>query len=186
MPTQIARRRFTVEEYYRMAEAGILGPGDRVELIGGEVIEKVTIGPRPAACVRALSYALQPALGARAIVQVQSPVRLGSYDVPEPDVAVLRPPLSRYRVRHPEPGDTLLVVEVADSTLELDREVKLPLYARAGIPEAWLVDLDGEVVEAYRVPARRGYRESRRLDRDTTVALHAFPDVELAVRVFFE
>jgi Uma2 family endonuclease len=144
MPTQSARRRFTVEEYYRMAEAGILGPGDRVELIGGEVI-----------------------------------------DVPGPDLAVLRPPRGRYRVRHPEPGDTRLVVEVAD-TIEFDREVKLPLYARAGIPEAWLVDLDDEVLEVYRVPARRGYRETRRLDRDTPVALHAVPDVELAVRVFFE
>jgi Uma2 family endonuclease len=186
MPTQIARRRFTVEEYYRMAEAGILGPGDRVELIGGEVIEKVAIGPRHAACVRASSYVLQPALGARAIVQVQGPVRLGSDDEPGPDLAVLRPPRGRYRVRHAEPGDTRLVVEVADSTIEFDREVKLPLYARAGIPEAWLVDLDDEVLEVYRVPARRGYRETRRLDRDTPVALHAVPDVELAIRVFFE
>ena len=182
MATEIARRRFTVEEYYRMAEAGILGPGDRVELIGGEIVEKMAISPRHAACVDALARLLQRALGDRAVIRVQNPVRLGRHDEPEPDVAVLRPPLAQYRDRHPGPGDVLLIVGVADTSLAYDRDVKLPLYARVGIPEAWLVDLDGNAIDVHRTPTLRGYRDSQRLARGGTVTLHAFPDVALAVR----
>ncbi len=182
MATEIARRRFTVEEYYRMAEAGILGPGDRVELIDGVVVEMTRIGPAHAACVTALTYLLQAATGIRAVVRVQNPLRLGRYDEPEPDLALLRPPLATYRTRHPGPEDTLLVIEVSDTSLRYDREVKLPLYARSRIPEAWSVDLDGEAVERYRTPTPRGYGEPERLARDGVVTLHAFPDVALAVR----
>lgn len=182
MAVEIARRRFTVEEYERMGETGILGPQDRVELIDGEVVQKVTISPRHAACVDALAHLFHVAVGDRAVIRVQNPVRLGRHDEPEPDLAVLRPPLAHYRDRHPTPADTLLVIEVGDASLPVDRSVKLPRYGRFGVPEAWIVDLEAGSIEVYRTPTLRGYQDVERVAADGTVSIQAFPTVTLAVR----
>ncbi|HEV8676686.1 MAG TPA: Uma2 family endonuclease, partial [Methylomirabilota bacterium] len=179
---EIARRRFTVEEYERMGETGILGPQDRVELIDGEVVQKVTISPRHAACVTALDRVFQFALGDRAVIRVQNPVRLGRHDEPEPDLAVLRPPLVRYRDRHPAPADTLLVIEVGDASLTIDRKVKLPRYAHFGIPETWIIDLEADCIEVCRTPGLRGYRDVERVASPRMVSVQAFPDLTLAAR----
>jgi Uma2 family endonuclease len=152
--------RFSVEDYHRMGEAGILGPELRTELIDGEVVEMPPIGHPHAGTVNLLSDLLKEAVGRKAIVAVQNPVWLDDYTEPLPDIALLRPRADYYRNGHPTPDDVLLLIEVADTSLAYDRDVKLPRYARAGIPEAWLVDLGGRRLTIYRRPAQGAYTET--------------------------
>jgi Uma2 family endonuclease len=178
---EIQRRRFTVEEYYRMGEVGILGPTDRVELIEGELIEMSPISPRNAACVTVLNRLLLLAVGDGAVVSPRNPVRLLGDTEPQPDVVLLRPPLRRYWEHTAAPPDALLVVEVSDTSYRYDRYVKLPLYARAGIPEVWIVDLAHAVVEVFREPGPAGYAFAQRVERGGTIAPAAFPDAGVTV-----
>lgn len=154
--------RFSVDEYYRMAGAGLFRPDDRLELVEGEIIDMAPVGSRHAACVNRLNRLLGARLGERAIVSVQSPVRLSDLSEPQPDVAVLAPRDDFYARGHPGPADVLLVVEVADTTVGWDRGVKMPLYGRAGVAEAWLVDLAAGAVDVFGAPGPDGYGEVRR------------------------
>jgi Uma2 family endonuclease len=177
----LSRRRFTVEEYQRMAHAGILTEADRVELIDGEIIQATSIGRRHAACVAQVTRLLTQAVGERALVWPQNPVRLPRDTEPQPDVTILRPPADDY-IRHPPTAEHVLwLVEVADVSYRYDRYVKLPLYARAGIPEAWIIDLTHEVVEVHREPSSRGYGSTRTADRAGTLTPQAFTDVVISV-----
>ncbi len=153
----ITRRKLDVTEYHRMAAVGILHEDDRVELIEGELVEMAPIGPPYASTVNTLNELLVAAVGQRGIVSVRNPVRLNDHSEPEPDFAVLRRRDHRYRARPPGPDDVLLLVEVADSSLRYDRSIKLPLYARHGIPEVWIVDVEHSLVEVYREPVGDGY-----------------------------
>ncbi len=175
------RRLFTVGDYYRMAETGILSADDRVELIAGEVVEISPIGSRHAACVKRLLHWLSAALGDQAVLGVQDPVRLDDLSEPEPDVSVLRPRQDFYAAAHPGPGDVLWLIEVSDSSLVFDRRVKLPLYAAHGIPELWVVSLAEDLVEVLQMPSGKGYTVSRKLRPGARLAPAAFPDVELEV-----
>lgn len=181
MAVGLPRRLFDVDEYHRMAEVGILTRADRVELIDGEIVMMTPIGPSHARCVMFLTEVFVRLLVGRAVVSPQNSVRLHRRTEPQPDIILLRPPLAKYAKRIPGPGDTLLVVEVAYSSQYHDRVVKLPRYAAAGIPEVWIVDLDGGFVDVHREPSPGGYRVSRRLERHEEVAPEAFPDVVLAV-----
>lgn len=181
MSTPIVRHRFTAVEYEQMVRAGILTDDDRVELIEGEIIEMSPIGEKHAACVNRLNEMLILKLSGRAIVAVQNPVRIGDESVPQPDVAVVKRRDDFYARNHPRPTDVLLVIEVADTSQEKDRDVKLPLYARAGIAEAWLIDLQKGTVEVCRKPARDGYSEVRTATRADQIAPSVFPDVEIAI-----
>jgi Uma2 family endonuclease len=145
-------RPFTKNEYHRMIEAGILREDDRVELIEGNIIAMAPIGSRHVACVNRFNRLLNQALGDRAQVSVQNPVSLTRYSEPQPDIAVLRPREDFYSAALPGPEDILLIVEVADASAVADRQDKLPLYARAGIPEVWLVDWIEERVEVCQEP----------------------------------
>lgn len=181
MPVQLLKRSFTVQEYHRMIQAGILTEDDRVELIEGEIVAMAPVGSKHAACVNRLTRLLSDRVGRRAILSVQNPINLGERSEPQPDVALLRVRPDFYASVHPEPPDVLLVVEVAETSADVDREVKVPLYARAGIPEVWLVDLAGECVEASREPAPQGYQQIQRVRRGQRVAPQAIADLELAV-----
>ena len=181
MSVRLQKRRFTVEEYYRMAETGILSEHDRVELIDGEIVEMPAIGSRHAACVDRLTRLFSLRVGETAIVRVQNPIRLGPYTEPQPDLALLRPRPDFYASAHPTAEDTLLVVEVADASIEYDRTVKMPLYARAGIVEAWVVDLAAGAVEVYRVPTPQGYRDVGRASRGDALSVRALAGVSLTV-----
>jgi Uma2 family endonuclease len=178
----VSRRRFTVDEYERMAEAGILGEDDRVELLEGEIVEMAPIEPVHAGCVNRLNHLLMSRLGDRAVVSVQNPIRLSLHSEPQPDVVLLRARDDFYSAGHAGPGDVLLAVEVCWATAAYDGLVKLPLYARAGVAQAWLVDLDGGAVEAYRLaaPGAGAYGEPEVARGDDTVVIDAFPDVPLA------
>jgi len=153
------RHRLTVEAYYRMAEAGIFGEDDRVELIEGEIIDRPPLGTDHASVVKRLNAIFTRGAGGRAIVSVQNPVRLSPRNEPQPDLALLRHRADYYRDAHPGPTDVLMLVEVADSSLRYDVDVKLPLYARHGIPELWIVDLEHRRLEIYRRPEGDAYLE---------------------------
>ena len=172
-------RRWTREEYHRMAEAGILGEDDRVELLDGEIVAMTPIGGRHAACVNRLIRLFTQRLSDRVVVAVQNPVGLGDYSEPQPDAAILRPRSDFYE-EHPGPDDTLLVVEVADTSAGSDRAVKVPLYAREGIAEVWLVDLGARRIERYWNPSAQGYQDSATIRPGERLAVPGFPDVEIA------
>ena len=158
-------------DYHRLAEVGILHEDDRVELLDGQVVVMSPIGPRHAGCVDRLTRLLSRAVGDLAVVRVQNPVVLGESAEPEPDLALLCPPIERYAAAHPQPEEVLLVIEVADSSLAYDRDVKLPLYAAAKIPEAWLVDLEGERILLFRSPRPEGYAETTTASRGEKITL---------------
>ena len=181
MAVQVRRHLFTVEEYHRMAQAGILSEDDRVELIEGEIVNMTPVGSRHAAVVDRLNRILSRRIGERAIVRVQNPIRLGEHSEPQPNVTLLRPREDFYASAHPGPEDVLLLIEVAETSAEYDREVKIPLYARFGIGEVWLVDLEGKAIEVYRNPSPEGHREVQTLGRDARLSPDSFPDLELPV-----
>lgn len=172
------RHRFAVDDYHRMGRAGILSEDDRVELIEGEVVDMAPIGNEHAACVDRLSDVLGMFLRPRVIVRVQNPIRLDLYSETQPDIALVRRHPDYYRSGHPGPADILLVIEVADTSVEQDRQ-KIVLYGRAGVPEAWLVDLARSTIEVYRHPSVRGYDDASLMRRGQPLALEAFPDVSL-------
>jgi len=180
MALRVLQGPFTVESYQRLAELGVLGADDRVELIAGQVVEMTPIGDRHASCVRRLHDLLARDALEVAIIDVQNPVVLGVRDAPQPDVAVLQRRADRY-LHHPHARDILLVIEVADTTLAYDRDVKIPLYARAGIPEAWLVDLTGERIAVHREPQAGTYAHVRSADPGDVLAPLHLPGVTLAV-----
>lgn len=182
MAVAVRRRRFTVEEYHRLGECGILADDPRIELIAGAIVVREPTGHHHAGTVNRLGHLFIARLGSRAVVQVQNPVEFADeLSELQPDITLLRPRADFYSSAHPRPADVLLIIEVADSTLRLDRRVKIPLYARAGIAEAWLLDLTTSQVEVFREPAPRGYRGLTTLERGRRLAPLAFPDVSVSV-----
>ncbi len=179
MPVRPMRRPFTVREYHRMGKAGILAPDERVELIEGEIIKMPPIGGPHASRVNRVSRAFHPVAGGAAILSVQNPLRLSDLSEPVPDLMLLRPRDDFYET-HPAPADVLLLVEVSDTTLDYDQRTKLPLYAREGVPETWIVDLVHTVLLVHREPSSTGYQISLKLERGDYVSALAFPDLRLA------
>jgi Uma2 family endonuclease len=174
------KRLFTVSEYHSMAETGILSEDDRVELIEGEIYRMAPIGSRHAGCVKRLNRILGRRLRDRVLLGIQDPILLDGYSEMEPDVSVLRLRPDHYADSHPTPEEIFFLIEVADSSLGFDRSVKLPAYARNGIPEVWLVDLVQGAVDIHRQPSLSGYRDIRRLRKDDRISPLAFPDLELS------
>nr|WP_242024406.1 Uma2 family endonuclease [Trichocoleus sp. FACHB-591] len=164
-----------------MVEAGILPEDDRVELLEGEIIDLSPISSRHAACVNRLNYLFHDRLRDRVIVAAQNPVELSDRLEPQPDVALLQPRPDFYEAGHPQPQDILLLVEVADTTVEFDREIKIPLYAKSGVREVWLVDLNENAIAVYREPSLRGYDQVQQLQRGQELTVQALTDVSLAV-----
>ena len=163
-----------------MAEAGILHEDDRVELIEGEILEMAAMGNRHAACVRRLNALLSRLAERRYIVSPQCPIRLDDRTEPQPDIALLKFREDFYADAHPGSADVLVAVEISDTSLEYDLQVKLPLYARAGIPEVWLIDLRAEAVEVHSRPASGEYRERLRFRRGETFSSKAVSGLKLA------
>lgn len=180
MSTDLTRHAFTVEEWHRMGEAGLFDEDTRVELLDGEVVEMSPVGPRHAMCVNRLSRLLMDAVGDGAIVAPQNPIVVGDRSEPQPDLALLIPPYERY-LSTPTGADTFLVIEVADTSLARDRDVKAPLYGRGGIPETWIVNLQGDEVLVLGSPSDAGYLTSRRARRGTSLHVPVLADVTLKV-----
>jgi Uma2 family endonuclease len=181
----VPRHLLTVDDYHRMGEAGILSEDDRVELIEGEPVEMEPIGSEHAAAVNDLTRLLIMAVGDRALVSPQNPVRLDRRSEPQPDFALLRPRPDGYRSALPTPQDTPLIVEVAHSSLDYDRAVKLALYAKHGIPEVWIVNPLGKGVEVYRKPQNERYGKAERAGPPGIVTIEALPGVRVEVGNIF-
>jgi Uma2 family endonuclease len=153
----IRRHRYTVADYYRMAEVGVLTREHRVELVDGAVLTKEPNSPRHARCIRFISQRLHAALAEEAILAVHDPLRIDDHNEPEPDLMVLHARQDWYRDAHPVPHQVHLLIEVSEAHVRYDREVKLPLYAKAGITEVWIVDLPAGVLRRHREPWRDEY-----------------------------
>lgn len=165
-----------------MVAAGILSEDERIELIRGEMVEMTPIGNRHAGCVRRLNRLFSSRLASRAVIDVQDPIPLANQQSePQPDLALLRYQEDCYTAQPPKPEDVLLVVEVADSSLLYDRDIKMPLYAESGIPEVWLVDLASDSIFVYRRPSPVGYQEVRQRRRGEEITLEAFPDLRFYI-----
>lgn len=149
------------------------------------MIDMSPIGTRHAGCVLFLSNLLILLLGGRALINVQNPLELDETSEPQPDIALLKPRPDFYRNSHPQPEDIFLLIEVADTTVKYDREVKIPLYAEANIPEVWLVDVNQEVIEVYRNPLQGVYQDVQKLVNNQVLSILAFPDVHINVSEIF-
>ena len=177
----VRERLFTADEYQRLGEVGILHEDDRLELLDGVIVEMTPIGVPHAACVDRLNVFLQRACGDRAIVRVQGPIRLNAYSEPQPDLSLLKPRTDFYGSAAPGPSDVLVVIEVADTSLRHDRDVKAPLYARAGIAEYWLIDLSSSTVEIFSRPNAGKYLASEVASRGDRLPTRALPAIDLMV-----
>lgn len=178
------RHRWTVAEYHRMGEVGLLNEDSRVELIDGEIIEMAPIGSFHGGNVNRFIRLFSKVVGDNAIVAAQNPVVLGGYGEPQPDVAILRWREDYYERAHPHAEDVLLLVEISDSTVRYDRDVKIPLYASHGIPEVWLLDIQQKQLEIYRDPGQGQYRQ-RDCRRSGQIAPILCPDAVIDLAELF-
>ncbi len=181
MALQLEHRKLTVEQFEQMFMSGILDEEERLELIDGEIVQMSPIGGPHIWCVTRLTRLLVFAAGDRAVVQVQSSVRIGEHQEFVPDLVLLRPPTPGDPEEVPAAPEVLLVVEVADTSMRRDRGVKLPRYARAGVPEVWIVDLQRGHLLVYREPGADGYRRTQTVRRGASIAPLALPDQPIAV-----
>lgn len=179
------RHPVSAEEYLRMAEGGVFAPEARLELIEGEIVEMAPIGSAHASAVAQLTRLFVRLAGGQAMVWTQNPVLAGERSVPQPDLALLKPRADDYFGGHPAAADVLLVVEVSDTTLRFDLSTKIPLYARAGIGEAWVLDLEKRALRVFRDPDSSGYRTSFTVSGDQEAASGELPAVTLAVSELF-
>ncbi len=179
------RHAITAAEYLRMGEAGVFAPDARLELMDGEIIEMAPIGSRHAAVVNTLNALLVQRVASRGIVSVQNSLILSDRTVPQPDLALLRPSPDRYFSALPSTRDVLLLVEVADSTLRFDTEKKVPLYARAGIAETWIIDVVAQRLRVFREPGVDGYRFAQEMAGNQRVIVQALPDAAIIVSELF-
>lgn len=164
-----------------MAETGVIKPDARVELLEGEIIDMMPIGPFHGGTVNKLTRLFSELPKGRWLVSVQNPVRLGPHSEPQPDLLLLKPSPDAYSSRHPAAGDVFLLIEVADSTVEYDRTMKVPVYGGAGVPEVWLINLPEQMIEVYREPHFAGYGSTAKLQAGKVARPQAFPDVTIEV-----
>lgn len=181
-PGLMQRHRVTVEQYHRMAEAGVLAPDARVELIEGEIVDMAPMKSRHASVVGRLNAILGRAVGLQAMVWCQLPLRLSRDSEPEPDLMLLKPRSDFYSGAHPAAADVLLLIEVSDTTLAYDRGIKLPLYARHGVAEVWIVDLENNLVRFFRSPAGESYTDITATETPGPTPILALPGVTLDLR----
>jgi len=182
--TVLRRHRISVDEYYRMAEVGLLAPDAKVELIDGEVIDLAPVGTKHFYLVNLLTKILGRTIGERAILSVQQPIRLSSDSEPQPDLALLKPPAENYLKALPDGSDVLLLIEVSDTTLRYDLEVKAQLYARNGVPEVWVIDINTKTLHRLRQPNAEQYASIARLQAGR-VEIAALPGVSIDIGEFF-
>jgi len=181
MRVEVTKKLFTVDEYYRMGEAGVFDPEARLELIEGEIIEMSPVGNRHIASVIRATTLFAARLDGKAILSVQNPVLLSQYTEPQPDIVLARPRDDYYAGRRISPEDTFLAIEVSDTTLRYDRNRKMPLYAKSGVSELWIENLQNDVILVYRNPGPEAYSTCLTFQRGESISLQAFPEVDFKV-----
>jgi Uma2 family endonuclease len=181
------RHHFTIKEYYQLAESGIFNDKSRVELIKGEIIDMSPIGTHHSGwTMHLLNRIFLQLMPHEVYVDMQNPIRLQDDTEPEPDLTVLAPRELPYFEAHPTAKDVLLLIEVADSSLEYDRDTKIPIYAENGIPECWLFDVKKNELTIYRQPSSKGYREIYHPRLDESITLSAMPDISIDLKTLFQ
>lgn len=185
MTLTLTRRQFTVHDYARMRETGILTEDDRVELLDGEIYVMSPIGPPHVALVNKLNKLLALLVGDSGIISIQNPIQLDDYSEPQPDIAILSPRDDYYTAALARPDDVLLAIEIADTSPDYDREEKLPRYARAQIGEVWIVDVNKRAVEQYTQPAQGEYTQLRKVLSGTTITATTLPAIRLTTDRLF-
>jgi len=180
MPVQISRRLLSVEDYHRMGEEMIIGYDEKVELIRGEIFNKFPKSPRHAFTRNRLTRILLNLSKNKAYLRVQGPLQIGQFSEPEPDISLLSLPGKQYEDAHPSPANVLLLIEIADVPLDYIEQIKLPLYAEAGIPEVWIINVAAAEVEQYREASGGKYRLRKLFPLETKLSLPAL-DAELSV-----
>jgi len=185
MTSTLTRKQFTVDDYARMREAGILTEDDRVELLDGEIYVMSPIGPVHVGLVNKLMKLCEKQVGDRAIISVQNPIRLGRHGEPQPDIAVLNPRDDFYTQALATPDDIFLLVEVSDTTLEYDREQKLPRYAHAHISEVWIVDVGAQIIEQYSQPLQGVYTQLHKVLFGNRITANAIQGISFTTDVLF-
>jgi len=185
METEVTKKLFTVDEYYSMAAAGIIGPDERVELVDGEIIQMSPIGHRHGVRVVRASTLFFRALDRKAVISTQGTLRLNKRTEFEPDLVVYKPRADFYASGRAKPADVLLVVEMADSSLSYDRKIKIPLYAAANIPEVWIQDIKNDLLLVYRDPRDKNYAISLELQRTEFVSPTSFPEIRFSIDDLF-
>ncbi len=181
----LVSKKFTVKKYQEMIESGMFTSDDHIELIRGEIIEMSPIGRKHANSVKRLNAILSQKLSDQVIVSVQDPVELDDNSAPQPDVALLKKRDDFYLNSGPNPRDIFLIIEVADTTIKSDRDIKIPLYAEVNINEVWLVDTNNQLIEVYRQPFNGVYRQKQTFFLGDNISILAFPDVNIAVNDVF-
>ena len=185
MTAQLLTRKFTTQQYHLMHEAGVFTEGDRLELIKGEITEMSPIGRKHAVCVTRLNELFFSRLLGKVQIWSQNPILLDNASEPQPDLAILKRREDFYAEALPTPADILLVIEVADSTIAYDREIKSVLYAAAGVPEMWLFDVNRKIIEGYSQPSALGYKRIQRYDQNDTFSMLAFSSVIFSCQEMF-
>ncbi len=181
----IKRRQITVDDYHRMGEVGLIGPDERVELIEGEIIDMAPIGSDHASVVNKLNSLLVQAVKGKAILSVQNPVRLSNRTEPEPDFAVLKLRDDFYSKQLPTASDTLLIIEISNTSERYDREIKLPLYATHRVPEVWVISIEQKTLSIYRSPIGERYRHEETTNAPDFISLSALPAVSVDLSTLF-
>ena len=181
MSLSLITRKFTVEEYEKMATEGIIKPDEKVELIRGEIIKMSPMGTRHAAGIARLTQLFYRKFGDLILLGVQNPIRLNNNSQPEPDLSLLIPRSDFYVAAYPCPQDIYLIIEVSDSTLDYDRYTKIPLYAEANIKEVWIINLKEEGLEVYRHPLQGSYQAIQKYYRGESIFIESFPEIELTL-----
>ncbi|MEA5619046.1 Uma2 family endonuclease [Cronbergia sp. UHCC 0137] len=185
MTVQLLKHKFTTEQYHLMHEAGVFSESDRLELINGEITEMSPIGKKHAVCVARLNELFFTRLLYKVQIWSQNPILLDNGSEPQPDLAILKRRDDFYAEGLPTPSDILLVIEVADSTIAYDREIKMPLYGATKIPEMWLFDLNKKAIEGYSQPSTTGYKRMQRYEENDIFSMLAFPDVNFTWQEMF-
>jgi Uma2 family endonuclease len=183
--TQLRTKKFSLEDYHQMINLGILKEDQLIELIKGEIVEMSPVGLKHASCVKKLNYLFYEHLGNQAIIGVQDPIKLNDNSEPQPDLVLLKPREDFYATQHPQPEDILLLIEVADSSIEYDRNIKLPLYAENKIREVWLIDVNQKYVEVYQKPYQNYYQNMQKLSHNSIVTLNFPHKIDINVNNLF-
>ena len=181
MRTEATKKLFTVDEYYKIVEAGVFPERVRTELIDGEIIEMTGMGVAHAMAITRATRLFSRVFGEKAEVRIQLPLPLSRFSEVEPDLCLVNAERRGIDTHHPQPPDVFLVVEISDSSLRYDRDVKLPVYAAADVPEVWIEDLPNQILHVYREPFRRQYKVALRFDVGDSVSPDAFPEVVFSV-----
>lgn len=181
----LSTKKFNIKDYHQMIHVGILQEDDGIELIRGEIVEMSPVGFKHAACVKKLNSLFAKKLGDQVIIGVQDPIKLNDNSEPQPDLVLLKPCEDFYATQHPIPDDIFLLIEVADTSIEYDRSIKIPLYAESKIQEVWLIDLNQNFLEIYQNPQSNYYQNRQKLSSQNLVVLNNLDKIEINVSDLF-